>query len=211
MDIKNIHPRSPKFIAGQLRDLVRGRLWLKVLIGMAVGILLGLFLGPSVGLVSSDAAHVIGNWLALPGHFFLAILQMIVVPLVFASIIKGIAGTEDLDQLKRIGLRAILFFVFTTIAACGLGIVITKAIKPGLYLDEQLVRSSLEQEVTGPVGSSSADLPAMSELPEKLIGLLPQNPLMSLVERQMLQVVLFAIVVGMALVSMPVKTARPIM
>ncbi len=177
---------------------------------MTVGILVGLVLGPSSGFVEPATAHLIGNWLALPGQLFLTMLQMIVVPLVFASIIRGIASTDDLEQLKKVGFRAMLFFVVTTVIAAALGIGITLLIKPGLYLDQELVRSSLEAGSTAVV-DGPAGLPGAAELPEKLIGVLPQNPLMSLVERQMLQVVLFAIVVGVALVTMKPQTAKPIL
>lgn len=211
MNISDIHPRSPKFVVNRLQGLVQGRLWLKVLIGMATGIIAGLILGPTSGFVPPATAHLIGNWLALPGQLFLAMLQMIVVPLVFASIIRGIASTEDLEQLRKIGFRALLFFVATTIFASGVGIGITMLIKPGLYLDAELVRTSLGsgEATLGSIGP--ATLPGAAEIPEKLIGLLPQNPLMSLVEHQMLQVVLFAIVVGMALVTMKPKSAKPIL
>jgi len=211
MNISDLHPRSPKFIVNRLQDLVKGRLWLKVIIGMAAGIIMGLILGPTSGLVKPATAHLVGNWLALPGQLFLAMLQMIVVPLVFASIIRGIASTEDLEQLRKIGFRALLFFVATTIFASGVGIGITMLIKPGLYLDAELVRTSLGsgEAILGSKGP--ATLPGAAEIPEKLIGLLPQNPLMSLVEHQMLQVVLFAIVVGMALVTMKPQSAKPIL
>src|SRR6056297_230754 len=95
-----IHPRSLKHLSFQLQSLVKGRLWLKILIGMFLGIITGLVLGPSGGLVTQDISYTIGEWLALPGYIFLALLQMIVVPLVFASIIRGIASGEDMEQLK---------------------------------------------------------------------------------------------------------------
>lgn len=96
-----IHPRSLKHLNNQLQSLVKGRLWLKILLGMFLGIVVGLVLGPSTGLVDPSISMIIGEWVAIPGYIFLGLLQMIVVPLVFASIIRGLAAGEDIEQLKK--------------------------------------------------------------------------------------------------------------
>jgi Na+/H+-dicarboxylate symporter len=76
----------PGTLAARLNRLVEGRLWLKVVIGMLLGIVTGLMLGPGVGWVAPPTAKTLVSWLALQGQLFLALVQMIVVPLVFASI-----------------------------------------------------------------------------------------------------------------------------
>jgi Na+/H+-dicarboxylate symporter len=76
----------PGTLAARLNRLVEGRLWLKVVIGMVLGIVTGLMLGPGVGWVAPPTAKTLVSWLALQGQLFLALVQMIVVPLVFASI-----------------------------------------------------------------------------------------------------------------------------
>ena len=103
-----MQPRPLKHLSDYLAGLVAGRLWLKVLIGMFLGIVVGIVLGPSVGLVKPKAAAVLANWMAFPGHLFLAVIQMIVIPLVVASVIRGLAAGGDLDRLKRMGTRVIL-------------------------------------------------------------------------------------------------------
>ncbi len=117
-----LHPRSLSALSNTLSRLVAGRLWLKVLIGMAAGIATGVMLGPSVGWVTPRTAATLGNWLALPGQMFLLLIQMIVVPLVFASIIRGLAATENVDQLRRLGLAVVTFFVVSTTIAIIIGI-----------------------------------------------------------------------------------------
>ena len=67
-----------------LTKLVKGRLWLKVLIGMVLGISLGMLIGPTTGWINPETATTLGNWLALPGQLFLTLIQMIVIPLIFA-------------------------------------------------------------------------------------------------------------------------------
>ena len=87
---------------------------------MLCGILVGILLGPSLGLIESANSELIANWLALPGQLFLILVQMIVVPLVFASIIRGLASTDDINQLKKLGLSVVAFFIITTTILCSL-------------------------------------------------------------------------------------------
>lgn len=86
--LEYLHPRSLARLSYHLADMVQGRLWLKVLIGMALGLGAGVVLGPSMGLVDPALGVTIGNWLAFPGRLFLATIQMIVIPLVVASVIR---------------------------------------------------------------------------------------------------------------------------
>ena len=102
LGIDSLYPRSLKYLTNYLTSMVKGRLWLKVMVGMVLGITVGIILGPSVGWVEPKLAITISDWLAFPGKLFLALIQMIVIPLVFASIIRGLAASEDLEQLRKI-------------------------------------------------------------------------------------------------------------
>lgn len=102
-------PRSLRHLSVYLATLVKGRLWLKVLIGMGLGLVVGTLLGPSVGLVEPETGTLIGNWLAFPGQLFLATIQMIVIPLVIASVVRGLAASDNLEQLRKMGTRVTLF------------------------------------------------------------------------------------------------------
>jgi len=124
--VELLYPRPLRYLSGHLAKLVAGRLWLKVLLGMGLGIIAGIALGPSAGLLDADFAITAGNWLAFPGQLFLTLVQMIVVPLVFASIIRGLASTEDVNQLKKLGLAVVLFFVCTTTASIVTGITLAQ-------------------------------------------------------------------------------------
>ena len=198
-------------LSGYLDKLIQGRLWLKVLIGMGLGILTGILLGPSVGLVEPRTAAVAGNWLALPGQLFLILIQMIVIPLVFASVIRGLAAGGGLEQLRRLGLRVAIYFVFTTTVAISIGLTVALVIKPGQYIDRATVQHSVGGAGVPALSDKALAMPGLAELPEKLITILPSNPLTSMVEGQMLQVVLFAIIFGMALVMMSPQQARPLL
>jgi len=208
--IESLYPRSLRYLTGYLQSLVRGRLWLKVMIGMVLGIITGVLIGPSTGLVDPAKATVIGDWLAFPGKLFLALIQMIVIPLVFASIIRGLAATEDLEQLRKMGLRVVLFFIVTTALAIIIGLVVASVIKPGSYIDSQTLQATMVIESV-PVEQTDPQDINISELPQKVVALLPSNPLNSMVESNMLQVVIFAMVFGVALVMIAPAQAKPML
>ncbi len=126
--LKILHPRSIKHLSHYLAGLVEKRLWLKVLIGMVAGLFAGVLLGPATGLVDAATGVLIGNWLALPGQLFLATIQMIVVPLVVASVIRGLAASDNLDQLRRLGLAVSSFFVVTTAIAAFIGLWVARKV-----------------------------------------------------------------------------------
>ena len=204
-----LQPRSLKYLSDHLQKLIAGRLWLRVLIGMALGLCAGIMLGPSMNLVGRSTAVVIGNWLALPGQLFLVLIQMIVVPLVFASVILGLSATENIEQLKRLGIWVVGFFVITTIFAIGIGINLAIVIKPGSYIDNELINSAMGSVPAGPTVEIQS-FGSWHDLPQKVIGLLPTNPLNSMVESQMLQVVIFAVIFGVALLMTEPDRSRPL-
>ncbi|NMT64467.1 dicarboxylate/amino acid:cation symporter [Marinobacter orientalis] len=205
-DSSNYYPRPLKYLSGYLSGLVEGRLWLKVLIGMFLGLVTGTLLGPSIGLVEPATGTLIGNWLAFPGQLFLATIQMIVIPLVIASVVRGLAASEDLEQLRKMGLRVTGFFVVTTAIAASIGLWVGNLMNPGGMM------TSLANTVAAGEGTTTtATMPSVDELPKTLIGLLPGNPLDAMVEGQMLQVVIFSIIVGIALVSMAPEKSRPLL
>ncbi|MGD8322788.1 MAG: cation:dicarboxylase symporter family transporter, partial [Gammaproteobacteria bacterium] len=201
-----LHPRSLKHLSHYLGRLVEGRLWLKVLIGMFAGLLIGVLLGPSAGLLDPRTGILIGNWLALPGQLFLVVVQMIVVPLVIASVVRGIAGSENLDQLRQLGIVVTGFFVATTAAAAFIGLWVAGLFGPGRSLS-----GTFERAAASSAAESVPAIPGAADLPDALISLLPGNPLSSIVQGEMLQVVLFSMVIGVALVSMPPKQSSPLL
>jgi Na+/H+-dicarboxylate symporter len=208
--LEYIHLRSLKYLNDQLQSLVKGRVWLKILIGMLLGVAVGIMFGPSVRLVEPDVSVIIGEWLSVPGYIFLGLLQMIVIPLVFASIIRGIAASEDVEQLRKLGLRVGGYFLLTTAAAIGIGIVIALLIKPGKFISSELVQATMGAG-TLTANHSIVSAPGLGEVPGLIGTLLPSNPLSAAVSGQMLQVVLFAVIFGIALVSTPPKQSKPLL
>src|SRR5690554_2199358 len=182
-------PRPLRHLSVYLATLVKGRLWLKVLIGMGLGLVVGTLLGPSVGWVAPETGTLIGNWLAFPGQLFLATIQMIVIPLVIASVVRGLAASENLEQLRKMGIRVTIFFVVTTAIAATIGLWVGGLINPGTMLTG-LTPTHAE------AAPAAAILSDMDAIDETLVGLVPGNPLHAVGVGQILQVVIFCIIMG---------------
>ncbi len=206
-----IHPKPLTDLVQYLQEMIKGRLWLKVLIGMLLGLAAGVVLSPQVGLVDKDTAEIAGSWLAMPGYLFLGLIQMIVVPLILASVIRGLASSDDMDQLKKVGLRLVIYFLLTTSLAIMIGLSVSSFIGPGNYIDADYAEVTVEPEDVVIDNDEAPDSPDVETIPDIVVSLIPENPLGSMVEREMLHVVLFAVIIGLALVSMPPRRSQPIL
>ncbi|MFN3231316.1 MAG: dicarboxylate/amino acid:cation symporter [Alphaproteobacteria bacterium] len=205
---RSIYPYSLKNLSGSLSALVKGRLWLQVMVGMVFGLATGVALGPSVGWVDPETSSLVTNWLAFPGQLFLALIQMIVIPLVVASIVRGLSASENIDQLRQMGSVVVLYFVLTTAVAIVIGLWLALMIEPGSYVLGAELQASFEIDNAA---AGDPARPSLRALPEQLITLLPSNPLTSMVESNMLQVVMFSAVVGAALVIMSPTQSKPLL
>lgn len=209
-------PSSPgerplRYLSHYLLGLVQSHLWFRVLVGMLLGISVGILLGPTVGLVGTETANNITNWLALPGQLFLVLIQMVVIPLIVASVVRGLGAAENTQQLRRAGVRVAFYFVMTTTVAITIGLTVATIIEPGQYIDQALVQQTLGSSThVIAADSQPAATPDINDIPKHVLNLLPSNPLNSMVEGQMLQIVLFAIIMGIALVMMPAEQAKPL-
>lgn len=203
-----IVPRLHRLV-GDLGTLIRARLWLQVLIGAAAGIGVGLLLAPEgVGVVSSPAAAgEIAGYLALPGDIFLALLKMIVVPLVVSSIILGISASGDLTFLRRVGGRVAVYFVATTSTAVALGLTAAAIIRPGDRLDPNV--AARLQAAAGNVVPITPSTPS-GGLPERIVSIIPTDPIGAALDQNLLQLVVFAILIGIALLTLAEPQARPV-
>lgn len=209
--------QSLKNLQRPLESIRKAKLWLQVLIAMLAGISFGIFLTPSMGFFEETTARIVGEWVALPGHLFLALIQMIVVPLIFTSILQGIAATGDMNKLKSTGLYAVLFFLGTTVLAVILGISVGLFFKPGSYIDADKMASSPEARAElAQIQQKSEDLvqqedgSVLERLPSRVTSILPQNPMNSIVEGDMLQIVIFAIIFGLGMLMLNPESAQPL-
>jgi Na+/H+-dicarboxylate symporter len=204
---------TPEQLSPKLGLWIRMRLWAQVLIAMILGIVIGLLLSPSgAGLVSTAVADSLAAWLALPGKVFLALIQMVVVVLVLSSIVIGITTSGDPTFLRLVGWRVVLFFVVTTTAAVAIGISLATALQPGQLIDADLLERTMSSaSVQAPAPVQETPPQNLTSVPERIIGLIPTNPFGALLEHAMLQIVILAIFVGIALVAIPAKRAQPLL
>ncbi len=110
---------------------LKEKLWLKIFVGMLAGILTGILLGSDLSLVDRNVAQLTTSWLVIPGLIFINLLQMIMVPLIFSSIILGICSGENLENVKKLGIGTLIYFVFTTFIAVAIGITLSLWLEPG--------------------------------------------------------------------------------
>lgn len=151
----------------------------KILIGLLAGIVVGLILN-AVGLV--DIAN---NVIKPFGTLFLNLIKMAIVPLVFASLVMGACGLGDVKKVGRIGGKTIVYFLCTTALAVVIGLIIGKLfnVGAGMTLPSDAVYEA--KEATGFV--------------DTLLNIIPTNPFKALVEGNMLQVIAFALFVGVGI------------
>lgn len=204
MTIKSFQETVP-----QITYLIKKKLWAQVILGLLLGLALGIFLGPETGIVEKNVAELITEWLSIPANLFLKIIQMIIIPLIFASIIRGLTSAGNMEQLQKLGLGAALYFVATTAIALSIGILVVTTIMPGNFIDSSLVKESFGIEDLGET-IERADL-TIHDIPQSLVGLVPSNPLSSFMSGEMLSIIIFAIIIGVAMITLPKQSSKPIL
>lgn len=167
-------------------------------LGMTTLIFIGLFLGAFTGIIlyyfvpggyMRDTVLVDGVFYVV-GQGFLRLMQMLVVPLVFCSLICGSAAIGDTKTLGKVGVKTIVFYLFTTALAISIALAVGTIVKPGLGLDTAAIQT---QDVT--VAESTT-------LTETLLNIIPTNPIGALANGTMLQVIVFALFVGIILAKL---------
>ena len=147
------------------------------------------------------------DWTEWIGRLFLSMIKMVVVPLVFFSLVVGIASLGDVRKLGRMGGRTLAFFMGTTVVALVIGVGLANLIKPGKMVsakDSAVLMSSFQGEATSKV-VNAAEAPSFAD---QIIGIVPSNPLAALVSGDMLQVIFFAVMLGIALTFMAEGRAK---
>lgn len=179
----------------------------QILIGMASGVIFALILSNF-----SWGSNFIEDWIKPFGTIFINALKLIAVPLILASLIKGISDLKDISKLSQMGLRTILLYVFTTIVAVSIGLAVVNIVQPGKTISED-TRTELVESYGG-----DAELTRQSAASQKeagplqaLVDLVPENIVgASANNSNMLQVIFFAIFFGIGLILIPEKKGAPV-
>ena len=200
--------KSFTFSTPQITYLIKKRLWAQVILALFLGLLLGIFLGPETGIVEQETAELVTSWLSIPANLFLKIIQMIIIPLIFASIIRGLTSSGSMEQLQKLGLGVALYFVATTAIALTIGILLVTTIGPGNFIDSSLIRESFGLEDAEPVQSDELTL---HDIPQSIASIVPSNPLASFMSGEMLSIIVFALIIGVSMISLPKESSKPIL
>jgi Na+/H+-dicarboxylate symporter len=186
-------------------------LWLKILLGMGLGVALGLVLSPhGLAIVNPEMAGSLASWIKLPGILFLGIIQMVVIPLVLCSIILGITQSGELSFIKNMGTRVVFYFICTTIIAVTIGMSLAHLIKPGDYIDQRLVQNFQAEQAMSENTLSQQTFENLT-IPDRISNIIPTNVAGAIVEKNLLQIVISAMIVGIALLSIASATAQPVL
>ncbi|MEN3008777.1 dicarboxylate/amino acid:cation symporter [Pseudothermotoga sp.] len=164
--------------------------------GLATRILIGLIIGVIVGLILQPAPNVARTYIKPFGDLFLNLIRMVIVPLVLASLVVGSASTENVRRLGRIGVKTIAYYLITTAIAIIIGLIIGNVLKPGAGLT-----LPSDAKVT------PAKPPSITDV---LLNLVPSNPFKALVDMNMLQIIVFAIFLGVGITILGEK-GKPVL
>lgn len=156
----------------------------KILVGLVLGVITGLALGPS-GLPFAT------TWIAPLGDIFLSLIKMIIVPLVLASLIVGAASVGDIKKVGRIGGKTLGLYLGTTAIAIALGLVLATLLQPGQGLS-----------LASKAAAKAAASPPISSI---IVGLIPANPMDALLKGNMLQIIVFALFIGISINAVGTK------
>src|SRR5688572_16609072 len=185
------------------------KLHTKILLGLLVGAVLGVTANFALG-GEHAAVMWVNKYLAGPvGQIFLRMLFMIVIPLVFASIALGVAGLGDLRKVGRVGGKAIAYFLITTAIAASIGLIAVNIFKPGAQLD-QAVREQLLQTYAKDATARIEVSATQNFGIETLVNFVPRNPVKAMVDLDLLAIIFFAFIFGMALTMIVAERARPV-
>ena len=179
----------------------------QILIGMAAGVLFALlFTNFSWG------PQLVRDWIKPFGTIFINCLKLIAVPLILASLIKGVSDLKDISKLSEMGTRTIVTFILTTVLAVSIGLGLVNILKPGYAISEETrmeLLSSYKDDASKRIDMAIAQ--EESGPLQALIDIVPDNIFYAAsYNTSMLQVIFFAILFGIGLILIPKKSSKPV-
>lgn len=161
-------------------------IFIALIAGALTGILMHYYV--PAGYIRDDI--IVNGVFYILGQGFIRLMQMLVVPLVFCSLICGASAIGDTKTLGKVGVKTIVFYLFTTSLAVAVALSVANLIDPGIGLDMSAIEKS---ETTIAEKTSFADT---------LLNIIPKNPVESLANGEMLQIILFALIIGIILAKL---------
>jgi len=180
----------------------------KILIGMLSGVTFG-FIMLEVG-----GADFVVSWIKPIGTIFVKLLKLIAVPLILASLIKGISDLKDISKFASIGLKTIIIYVLTTVIAISIGLILVNTLNPGAGVSSETIAKLTEtyandSGVQGKIAEASRQ--KASRPLDFLVDMVPDNAFSALSNNKlMLQVIFLAMFLGISLLLVGEKSAKPL-
>ncbi|APY07050.1 dicarboxylate/amino acid:cation symporter [Winogradskyella sp. J14-2] len=178
----------------------------KIIIGMILGIIFGFIMN------AVNGQQFVTDWIAPFGTIFINLLKLIAVPLILASLIKGISDLKDISKIRDMGLRTITIYIGTTLVAIVIGLSIVNIVQPGTGMPKdtiEKIKTKYENDegVTDKLTKASAQKD--SGPLQALVDIFPSNIFQAMGEAKMLQVIFFALFVGICLLLIGDEKAKP--
>jgi DAACS family dicarboxylate/amino acid:cation (Na+ or H+) symporter len=189
----------------------------KILIGLLVGVVGGLAVNWSLGGDHPNVVWFVGNITQPIGTLFLSLLLMIVVPLVFSSLVVGVAGIGDIRKLGRIGLKSFAYCLIISAISVVIGLVLANTIRPGERISDD-VKVQLKEKFSGGAASAAEaqkkaaeSAKADSPLMQAVKTVVPSNVFNSIsgASPNMLHIMFFALIIGIAITLLPSPVSAP--
>lgn len=190
----------------ELTTAIRNKfpLYLQILVGMVVGVMIGFIA------LKLNGELFINDWIRPWGRVFIRLLQLLAVPLVFFSLIKGVMGIMDVSKFAKIGVRTILIYISTTVVAVLLGLSLGLLVKPGKFFNPQDKTELISQYEAQVETSSALSLEKRAPL-GMLDEIIPSNIFSAATDNgKVLQVIFFTVLLGIAIILLPNEKMQPV-
>jgi len=179
----------------------------KILIGMLIGIIFGLIMS-----LINGGPQFVGDFIKPFGTIFINLLKLIAIPLILASLIKGVSDLKDISKLSLMGGRTIAIYLLTTLTAVTIGLVLVNIIQPGKSISVETRKELVEAYATDTQAKQEVAAKRKEEgLLQPLVELVPSNIFAAASSnKNMLQIIFFALFFGIGMILLPKKKSKPV-
>ena len=189
----------------------------KILIGLAVGVIAGVTVNRLLGGDHPTVVWIVDNITHPVGQLFLRLLLMIVVPLVFSSLVVGVAGIGDIRKLGRVGLKSFAYCLVISAISVAIGITLANTIRPGNRIDPNTsaaLQLRYQTDATKTVEAAKAASSTSKPLMSVVETIVPKNPFFAVSGKEdpnMLHLMFFALIIGIAITLLPASVTGPVL
>ncbi|WP_291199412.1 dicarboxylate/amino acid:cation symporter [Hyphomonas sp.] len=171
-------------------------LWKRVILGLLLGAAIGL--GLRYGIGPDPASAIVTTWFKPVGDAFISLIQMLVVPLIFSTLVSGVLAMGDPKRLGSLGGRALAMYMVTTVIAVCFGLAIGTLLQPGAGFDLSVVSATDMDQARERLAANPAPGGVVEQIIRTLLSIIPVNPIDAMAKGDVLAIIFFAIMVGIA-------------